>query len=62
MGYVKCKLIGEDSNIFNLMGLASRALRNEGYRTEADEMCKEVMKTITFDEALFVITKYVDAE
>ena len=34
-----CKLIGEDGNIFNLMGLAARTLRHNGLAEQATEMC-----------------------
>jgi len=30
-----CKLIGEDGNIFNLLGKAARTLKNNGQSTEA---------------------------
>ena len=33
-----CKLIGEDGNIFNLMGIASRTLRQNGMADKAVEM------------------------
>lgn len=33
-----CKLIGEDGNIFNLIGIASRTLRQNGMPEQAVEM------------------------
>ena len=44
----ECKLIGEDSNIFNLLSKASRTLKDNGMKDEADEMYKKLanQKTI----------------
>ena len=35
-----CALIGEDGNIFNLMGIAARTLRENGMEDKAEEMKK----------------------
>ena len=32
----KCKLVGENGNIFNLMGIAARTLKRAGLREEAE--------------------------
>ena len=37
----RCKLIGEDGNIFNLLGLASRTLKEAGLEDGADEMASD---------------------
>lgn len=37
-----CKLIGEDGNVFNLMGLAARTLRRNGLAEQATEMTERV--------------------
>ncbi len=59
----KCKLIGEDGNIFNLMGIASRVLKSAGMKTEAEEMIKKITtEAKSYDEALGIIMKYVDVE
>ena len=39
----KCKLIGENGNIFNLMGIASRTLKEAKMKDKADEMVEKVM-------------------
>ena len=57
----RAKLIGADSNIFNLMSIASRALKDAGRRDDATEMSNRVMSSSSFDEALAIITEYVDA-
>lgn len=58
----KAKLLGADGNIFNLMGIASRALKNAGLKDEATKMCKEVMSCGSYDEALATIMEYVEVE
>ena len=35
----KCPLIGADGNIFNLLGMASRTLRENGLKEQAMEFC-----------------------
>ena len=37
MNKPKCKLVGEDGNIFNLMGIASKALKEAGLEDESKE-------------------------
>lgn len=57
-----CKLLGEDGNIFTLLGLASKTLKNNGMKEEAAEMTKRVMESGSYDEALMIISKYVEIE
>lgn len=57
----KCALIGEDGNIFNLMGIASRTLKRNGMQEEAKEMCDKITSGAkNYDEALCIIGEYVD--
>mgnify|MGYP001167522207 FL=1 len=58
----KCKLIGEDGNIFNLMGIASRTLKKAGLREEAEEMIKGIKNSGSYHEALGIIMEYVEVE
>lgn len=58
----RCKLIGEDGNIFNLVGLASRALRKAGQDKEAKEMQDKIFSAKSYAEALSIISDYVDIE
>lgn len=55
-----CELIGQDGNIFNLMGIASRTLKANGQAAEAKEMCAQVMQCGSYDEALYKIGEYVN--
>jgi hypothetical protein len=53
-------LIGADGNIFNLMGIASRTLKDNGMKAEATEMRDRITSSGSYDEALCVIGEYVD--
>lgn len=55
-------LIGQDGNIFNLVGIAARALRRAGQRDKADEMQKRIFAAGSYDSALSIIMEYVDVE
>ena len=37
-----CPLIGEDGNIFRLIGIASETLRENGMQEQAEEMCMDM--------------------
>ena len=57
----KCALIGKDGNIFNLMGIASRTLKENGMREEAKEMTDKITNTAkNYNEALCIIGEYVE--
>ena len=58
----KCKLTGADGNIFNLMGLARKALREEGQRELGEEMTNRVYGAESYDEAIQIIMEYVEVE
>lgn len=55
----ECKLSDKDGNIFNLLGVASRTLKDNGMSAEADEMWKRATSSQSYDEALAVIFDYV---
>ena len=55
-----CPLIGQDGNIFNLMGIASRTLRENGMAEEAKQMQREIIQCKSYDAALNVIGQYVN--
>jgi hypothetical protein len=58
----RCKLTGEDGNIFNLIGIAARALRHAGLADKATEMSQRVMQSQSYTEALSIIMEYVEVE
>ena len=53
-------LIGQDGNIFNLMGIASRTLRRNGMAEEAKEMTNRIYQSGSYDEALCIMGEYVN--
>lgn len=55
-----CKLIGEDGNIFNLIGIATRTLRQNGMADEAVEMRSRIIALGSNDKALCIIGEYVN--
>ncbi len=57
-----CVLIGEDGNIFNLIGVASRTLRRHGLGDQAEKLRERIMggECATYYEALSVIEEYVN--
>ena len=58
----RCKLVGSDGNIYALLGVASRALKNNGQREDAENMRERVFASGSYYEALGIITEYVDDE
>lgn len=56
-----CPLIGQDGNIFNLMGIASQTLRRNGMSDQAKEMMDRIQSSAhSYDEALGIIGEYVN--
>lgn len=56
----KAQIIGADGNIFNLIGIASKALKNEGLHEQAQEMTTRIYASQSYEEALYIITEYVE--
>jgi hypothetical protein len=57
----KCRLIGENGNVFNLIGIARNTLRRAGQAERGQEMSKRITETAkSYDEALEIIGEYVD--
>lgn len=55
-----CPLIGADGNVFNLIVLAAKALKKNGMLEKAKEMSDKVFASGSYDEALCIITEYVN--
>jgi hypothetical protein len=55
-----CPIIGADGNVFNLIGLVARTLKENGMTAEAKEMRGRVMSGGSFDEALAIMSEYVE--
>ena len=56
----KCALIGQNGNIFNLMGIASRTLRQNNMDEKAKEMVIRIEESKSYEEALCIIGEYVE--
>lgn len=56
----EAKIIGEDGNIFNVMGIASRSLKKTGFKEESEEMVNRVTNSHSYDEALGIIMQYIE--
>ena len=56
------RLEGQDGNIFNILGRASRLLKEAGQKGQADEMFRRVTSSGSYEEALHIISEYVDTE
>ncbi|MBR5164823.1 MAG: pentapeptide repeat-containing protein [Ruminococcus sp.] len=55
-----CPLLGQDSNIFNLMGIASKTLKRNGMAEQAKEMCDRITSSGDYNKALCIIGEYVN--
>lgn len=58
----KCKLIGEDGNIFFILGRVSRVLKDNGMVDKAKECSDRVMASGSYEQALCIIMEYVEVE
>lgn len=56
----KCRLVGEDGNVFNLIGIVLKCLQKQGLNKEAKEFSERVMKAGSYDQALQIMMEYVD--
>lgn len=56
------QLIGQDGNVFNLVGICSRALKKAGRHEEARTMQERVFKAGSYTEALAIMGEYVEIQ
>ena len=54
------QFVGADGNVFNLLGIASRALKQVGQGDKVDEMHSRVLQSGSYDESLRIMGEYVD--
>jgi hypothetical protein len=54
-----CPIIGANGNIFNILGIASRTLKNNDMEDAAKEMYSRVTSSGSYEEALAIITEYI---
>ena len=58
----KMQLIGQDGNIFAIMGRASRLLKSCGQGDKAKEIRDRVMSCDSYQKALNIVSEYVETE
>ena len=60
----ECKLIGEDGNVFAIIGAVKKKLRKEGTPENLESFNIELEKIMkeggSYDDILCLITRYVD--
>lgn len=57
------KLAEENGNIFNLMAIAKKSLKEAGTPEKANEMFQRIVSdSKSYDESLMIIMEYVDVE
>lgn len=57
---VDAKIIGANGNVFNLLGICQRALKDNGYNDEAKELYERIMNCQSYDMALSIMQEYVN--
>ena len=57
-----CKLVGQDGNIFNLINIVSKVLKNNDLHDEVKEMTDRIFNSRSYNEALRIISDYVEIE
>jgi len=55
-----CPMIGADGNVFNLMGITARTLKENDRPEAAKEMRERVTSCGSYDEALAIMMEYVN--
>ena len=59
---LKMELLGQDGNIFAILGRASALLKRAGMKDQADEMFQRVTASGSYEQALNIISEYVETE
>lgn len=56
----ECKLLGEDGNVFNIIGLVARTLQKAGLKEQAKEFKEKAFACNSYNEVLALTMKYVE--
>jgi hypothetical protein len=54
------RLVGEDGNVFHVIGVVRRALRNAGQAERAKEFVERASRAKSYDEVLAMLHDYVE--
>ena len=57
---ITVQLVGQDGNVFNLMGIVANALRKNGFGEEVQEFITEVTSSQSYHEVLAIMMRWVD--
>jgi hypothetical protein len=57
-----CKLIGEDGNVFSIIGRVRRALTADGQEDRAREFVERAYRSESYDAVLQLCMEYVEVE
>jgi len=56
----KCRLVGQDGNVFNVIGLVKKALKESGQSDKASEFVTRAFSAKSYDEVLNMAGDYVE--
>ena len=56
----KVQLVGQNGNVFNLLGICTRALKRADQDEEAKQLQSRVMSCHSYNDALAIMLEYVD--
>lgn len=56
----ECRLIGQDGNVFNVIGLVGRALTRAGLKDKAKEFSGKAFSAGSYDEVIALAQEYVE--
>jgi len=62
MSKPKAKVVGQDGNVFNLIGICAKALKKANQADKAEEMQGKIFNCGSYDEALVIMAEYCDLE
>ena len=57
-----CKLIGEDGNVFAIIGKVSSTLKKAGQKEQAEEFKNKAFNAGSYDEVLQLAMEYTEVE
>jgi single-stranded DNA-binding protein len=56
----KAKVTGKDGNVFNVLSICSKALRDSGQESQIKDMTSNVMNCSSYEEALKIMNEYCE--
>lgn len=56
------QLTGQDGNVFNLLGICTKALNRAGMRDEAKELSEKIWGCESYNAALTLMHEYVEVQ